>query len=36
MKTIILVSILKIMVTGLKTVISTTVVGVAFAIAGLL
>ena len=36
MKTLLLVTALKILVTGLKTVISTTVVGVAFAMAGLL
>ena len=36
MKTFILVASLKILVTGLKTVISTTVVGVALAMAGLL
>ena len=36
MKTLILVSTLKILVTGLKTVISTTVVVAAFAIADLL
>ncbi len=36
MKTLFLITTLKLLVTGLKTVISTTVVGVAMAIAGLL
>lgn len=36
MKTLILATTLKILITGLKTVISTTVVGVALALAGLL
>jgi len=36
MKTVLLVTALKFLITGLKTVISTTVVGVALAMAGLL